>query len=309
MEIRSQLCGTFVVRTENLSTSNHNSQGIQDLTIEVEPGEIYGFLGPDNSGKTTAIRSILNEIKPTSGSAKIFGVDHQHLPKDLHYQIGYLPQAFKPFGLITGEHYLRWVIRFHRKISWANILQLASDFKADLHTPIRRLSSADQKKIGLIRAFMYSPDLLILDEPTHELDEAGRKALFSLIKKARLEGHAVIYASKSIKEMEQICDRVATFFEGKLVSVERGIQLRSRALHVVEMHFAAPVPTDVFRQVPNVRKITFNENSINCTLEGSLDALLNIAEGHNLMGYSTYRPPLEETVQSYSYGALFGGKS
>ena len=274
---------------------------MKEISLEVEPGEIYGLLGPQGAGKTTFLRLLMDQIRPTGGRAYLFGVENHRMPREIRRQIGYLAEDFKIFPLLTGEKYFRILSKRRGGIAWANIRQLAEDFNVDLSVPFWKLSPGDRRKIGLIQAFMHSPDLLILDEPTRDLNPEGRKVLYVLIKKARLEGHAVLISSTSLSEMEQICDRVAVLYAGQLVAVERGIHLRARALRTFEMHFTEPISPDVFKSIPNVLDLWIKENYLRCTLEGNPDALLKTASEYRVIDFTTNRPSLEEAFQHY-YG-------
>ena len=241
----------------------------------------------------------MDQIRPSDGRVYLFGVENHPMPREIRRQIGYVASNFKVFSLISGEKYFRILSKLRGGIAWANIRQLAKDFNVDLSMPIWKLSKSDQRKITLIQAFMHGPDLLILDEPTKDLDPEGRKVLYSLIMKARLEGHAILISSTSLSEMERICDRVAVLFEGRLVAVERGIHLRTRALRTFEMRFVEPVSLEIFKQIPNVLDLWMKENCLRCTLEGNPDALLRTVNKYKVTDFTTNRPSLEEAFLHY----------
>ena len=196
--------------------------GLKEISLEIEPGEIYGLLGPQGAGKTTLLRLIMDQIRPTDGRAYLFGVENHPMPREIRRQIGYVAANIKFFPLISGEKYFRILSKLRGEYCLGKYSTAAKDFNLDLSVPIWKLSKSGQRKIALIQAFMHGPDLLILDEPTKDLDPEGRQVLYSLIMKARLEGHAILISSTSLSEMERICDRVAVLFEGRLVAVERG---------------------------------------------------------------------------------------
>ncbi len=241
----------------------------------------------------------MDQIRPSEGRAFLFGTENHPLRREIRRQIGYMVADFKIFPLLNGKQYFRILSKMRGGVAWTNIRQLAQDFNVDLSVPFWKLSKSDQRKIALIQAFMHSPDLLILDEPTLDLDPEGRDVLYSLIKKARLEGHAVLISSTSLSEMEQICDRVAVLFEGRLVTVERGIHLRTRALRTFEMRFVEPVSPEIFKDIPNVLDMWVQENWLRCTLEGNPDALLKTVSEYKVTDFTTNRPSLEEAFHHY----------
>ncbi|HZU86703.1 MAG TPA: ABC transporter ATP-binding protein [Anaerolineaceae bacterium] len=291
----------FVIRTEKLSKYFGKRRGIEDFSIEVEPGEVYGVLGSSGSGKTTLVRLLLDLIRPSDGRALVLGMDSHENNQGIHRQIGYLPSHFDLYPHMTGDALLRYLSGFRRGVQWETVSALAERLAVDLFQPIFKLSYGERQKIGLLQAFMHRPELVILDEPTRYLDEAGMQAFFSLVSEVRAQGVCVFLTSSNPYDLERVCDRAAVMHEGRLVTVERGVQLRARSLRKVEMHFALPVTAETLRGVPNLQDICLQENSLRCTLRGAPEALLKAVSPWQMTDFICQQPALEEVFR-LNYG-------
>ncbi len=290
-----------MIRTENLTKYYRNRLGVKDLTLEVEPGEIFGFLGPTGAGKTTTILLLLDMIHSSSGRAWIMGKDsHQH-SLEIRQQVGYLPAQYNLFEKLSAGEMLRYLLALRREPNWNRARQLAEEFALDLARPVAALSAAEKQKIGLVQAFVHHPELLILDEPTRSLEPAAQQTFYRLVAQARADGRTVFFSSNSLIEMERICDRVAVIYRGNLVAVERGVQLRSRALRKIEMRFAGPVSAEAFRCLPNLKDLQVGDNSLSCTLSGDPDVLIKTASQFRVVDIVSQIPSLEEVFGNY-YG-------
>lgn len=291
----------LMIRTEDLSKLYGQRLGIKDLTFEVEPGEIFGFLGPEGAGKTTTVRLMLDFIRPTSGRALVLGMDSREKSLQIRRQVGYLPGEFSLYLAFTVEEMLRYLARLRGHVAWGYVRELAACFKLDLSRRLAEMSAVEHRKIGLVQALMHRPELLILDEPTRGLSLADQAAFYSLIGEARAEGRAIFMSSGSLSEMERTCDRVGILYRGELVTIERGVHLRSRAMRHIEMRFAAPVAAEVFSGLPNLHDLQLRENQVSCTLRGDPDALIKLASRYRVTDFISQAPSLEEAFHAY-YG-------
>ncbi len=193
---------------------------LQGLELKVEPGHIYGLLGPNGAGKSTTIKLLLNLIRPTSGSAKVFG----HSPESIAARqlVGFLPENPAPYEYLTGDEFvtlaaqLAGVKSAQLKSQVASVIDKVgmSDAKS---IQIRRYSKGMTQRIALAQALVNEPKLLILDEPTSGLDVLGRQLIRDLILDERKKGTTVLFCSHIIPDVEALCDRVAVVIGGKLV--------------------------------------------------------------------------------------------
>ncbi len=291
----------MVIRTENLSKNFGRLAAVRNLTMDVEPGEIFGFLGPNGSGKSTVLRMLMDAVRPTSGRALVLGLDSHQQSLNIRKVTGYLPATFSASPKMTGRNLLTYLEQLRRNIDHEYTLHLAEQFKADLDTEFYRLNPADRQKIGIIQAFMHRPDLVILDEPTRLLDDSSAEVFSHLVHANRMEGRTVFFTSTSLTEMERLCDRTAVLYRGELIAVERGVQLRSRALRRIEMRFASPITTDPFFSLPNLKDLQFEDNTLSCTIHGDPDALIKTASQFRVTHFVSQTPSLEEVFHQY-YG-------
>jgi ABC-2 type transport system ATP-binding protein len=192
---------------------------VDDLNLDVRPGEVFGFLGPNGAGKTTTMNVLLGFVNATSGSAKLFDVDvRQPIARQ---RIGYLPELTYYYKFLTAEELLRFyaqVFGMKRKETDARIEELLKlvELQDVRKRPIKSYSKGMQQRVGLAQALINNPDLLILDEPTSGLDPIGRMKVREIIQRLKQEGKTVLFSSHELGEVETICDRVAILHQGKL---------------------------------------------------------------------------------------------
>jgi ABC-2 type transport system ATP-binding protein len=294
-----------VIRTENLTKMYGARRGVEDLTFQVEPGEIFGLLGPSHAGKSTVVRLLLDFVRPTSGRALVFGQDIHRHSQTIRGQVGFLPASFTMDGRLTGLATLSFLAGLRKGADLAYARELASRLGVNLALPTARLSAADRQKIGLVQAFMHRPELLILDEPTRNLDAEAQTAFFHLVADVRSQGGTVLFTSTSLAEVERTCDRVGVMNQGRLVEVVRAVRLRSRALRKVEMRFGCPVSVEAFAHLSNLEDVRLEDNLLRCTVQGDPDLLIKTASQYRITDFICQQPTLEEAYHRY-YGVSCG---
>ncbi|HWA53106.1 MAG TPA: ABC transporter ATP-binding protein [Solirubrobacterales bacterium] len=243
-----------VIETEGLSKRYGAARGIEDVSFAVERAEVFGFLGPNGAGKTTTIRTLLDLLHPSAGSARIFGLDSHRESVAIRARLGNLPGDFGYGKQASGRAALRLLARMRGIEGLGRAEQLAERFHADLDRPLGELSRGNRQKIGLILACFHSPELLILDEPTSGLDPLMQEEFLALVAEERERGCTVFLSSHELDEVERVCDRVGIVRAGRLVAVERVADLlaKTQRRDRVEVEFAAPVELDDVRAMPGV---------------------------------------------------------
>jgi ABC-2 type transport system ATP-binding protein len=209
-----------VLRLKKLSKFYGKFKGVEDLDLTIYKGEVFGFLGPNGAGKTTAIRTIMNFLRPTSGSAVVLGYDSVKNTTEVKAKVGYLAGDFEMYDNLTGREYLSFIAHL-RKADKPDeqIKQLAAELDAPLDRKISTLSRGNMQKIALISALLHDPDILILDEPTTGLDPLMQNQFYKLVRERTKRGKTVFMSSHILSEVQTICDRVAFMKDGKLVEV------------------------------------------------------------------------------------------
>jgi ABC-2 type transport system ATP-binding protein len=216
------------IETYGLTKFYASHRGIEDVSMKVEPGEVFGFLGPNGAGKTTTIRTLLDLLHPTTGTARIFGLDSQRDSVSIHGRLGNLPGDFGFGKTATGEEAIRLLARLRGVEDVGRTEALARRFRADLTRPLGQLSRGNRQKIGLILAVFHQPELLILDEPTSGLDPLMQEEFMALVREERDRGCTVFLSSHELDEVERVCDRVGIIRDGKLIAVEQVDDLLGR---------------------------------------------------------------------------------
>ena len=170
-----------VINTAKLTKYYGKQLGIDEVDLAVNRGEVFGYLGPNGAGKTTTIRTLLDFIRPTGGSAAIFGLDARQSSVAIHRRVGYLNGELSLYDDMTGEELLRYLGNLRGGLDWQYVKELAARFQCDLPRRIQGLSLGNKQKLGLLQAFMHKPELLILDEPTNGLDPLMQHEFYDLL--------------------------------------------------------------------------------------------------------------------------------
>ena len=288
-----------VIRMEGLTKFYGAHRGIEDVSLEVRAGEIFGFLGPNGAGKTTTIRILMDMIRPSRGRAEVFGLDARAAGPQIRANVGYLPGELSLYEHMTGEDHLRYLGNLRGGFDAPAVTAMASRLGADLERKIDALSKGNKQKVGLIQALMNRPRLLVLDEPTGGLDPLVQHEVHDLVADARDEGRTVFLSSHVLPEVEALCDRVGIIREGRLVAVEQIAALKSRALRRLEIHFRTPVSADEFRGLAGVRDVSARGAVLSCTVVGELDAVMKAAARHAIVNVVSHDPTLEEIFLAY----------
>ena len=247
------------IETEGLTKYYGAERGIEDVTISVQQGEVFGFLGPNGAGKTTAIRTLLDLLHPTGGSARIFGLDSRRDSVAIRARLGNLPGDFGYGKGSSGREALALLARLRGVGDLSRAEELARRFRADLERPLGQLSRGNRQKVGLILAIFHRPELLILDEPTGGLDPLMQEEFLALVREERERGCAVFLSSHELDEVERVCDRVGIIRDGRVIAVERVDELLGKTAERrrVEVEFSAAVDLEDVRAIPGVVRAEF----------------------------------------------------
>src|SRR5437763_8333129 len=216
----------MLLRTEHLTKDYGRFLALDDLHLNVAAGEVFGLLGPNGSGKTTALRLLLGFLRPTAGSAWIADHDCWHDSVAARRQVAYLPGELRLYENMTGRQLVDFLSRLRGQRSNSEVDTLARRLDLDLDRPIAHLSSGMKRKVALLQVLTPRAPLLILDEPTNTLDPNMRDELLALLRRARDRGQAVLFSSHVLSEVEQVCDRVGILRDGRLVHLQEMAELR-----------------------------------------------------------------------------------
>jgi ABC-2 type transport system ATP-binding protein len=291
-----------VIEAEGLTKSYGAKRGIEDVTVTVEAGEVFGFLGPNGAGKTTTIRTLLDLLHPSGGTARIFGLDSHRDSVAIRARLGNLPGDFGYGRQATGREAVRLIARLRGVDGIGRAGELAERFKADLDRPLGQLSRGNRQKIGLILATFHSPELLILDEPTSGLDPLMQEEFLLLVGEERDRGCTVLLSSHELDEVERVCDRVGIVRDGRLIAVERIHELLGKARRAATLELADPADLlEDLRGLPGVSDLEAADGKVSFKVAGDLDQVVKAIAKHHVLDLEITHPTLEEVFLTY-YG-------
>jgi len=225
-----------VIQTENLTRRYGRQVAVDGLTIEINEGEIFGFLGPNGAGKTTTILMLLGLTEPTSGWARVLGVDPARDPLQIKRQVGYLPENVGFYDDMTGRENLRFMARLNRlpeDKAGAKIEEAlaAVGLNGEGDKLVGAYSRGMRQRLGIAELLIKDPKLLILDEPTLGLDPDGTVKMLDLIKSLSSGRRiTVMLCSHQLEQVQRICTRVGIMIKGKLVALGTIEELAQRKL-------------------------------------------------------------------------------
>jgi len=295
---------TAIIETEKLTKTYGSHRGIVDVDLAVEEGEAFGFLGPNGAGKTTTIRTLLDHLRPTSGRARIFGIESTVDPVAIHRRVGYLPGEFVLYDKLTGGQTIEYFANLRGGVDPTYQRALIDRLEIDPSRRFREYSKGNKQKIGLVIALQHRPDLLILDEPTSGLDPLVQQTFYAVIREAKGEGRTVFLSSHILSEVERTCDRVAIIRAGRIAQVDRVEALRDLAHHQVELVFAGPVPRAEFEAIDGVSELVVEEHTLRMRVSGGIAPIVRAASKYELLDFISREPSLEETfLAQYGHDA------
>jgi ABC-2 type transport system ATP-binding protein len=220
----------MLLRTENLTKDYGSFRALDALDLALEPGEVFGLLGPNGSGKTTALRLVMGFLRPTAGAAWVNGHHSWDDSVAARRHVAYLPGELRLYENMTGRQLVRFLCELRSERDQPGLADLARRFDIDLDRPIAHLSSGMKRKVALLQVLVPRAPLLIMDEPTNTLDPSMREELLEQVRRCRERGQAVLFSSHVLSEVEQVCDRVGILREGRLVHLQRMADLHEGRL-------------------------------------------------------------------------------
>jgi ABC-2 type transport system ATP-binding protein len=289
---------TPIIELQGLSKSYGKARGITDISFQVEEGEIFGFIGPNGAGKSTTIRTLLGLIYPTSGSARIFGLDHIREAARIKKDIGYLPSEVFYYDRMKVIDLLRYSASFYKKDCTRRIQELAERMDLDLTKRIDDLSFGNKKKVGIVQGLLHEPKLILLDEPTSGLDPLMQQTFFELLREENRKGATILFSSHILTEVQKMCDRVAIIKEGRLVALEKISILQENTYKRFRLESDEPIAADYFT-LEGVTQMEQTESGVSFLYKGSINAVTRKLAGLHLTNLWIEEPDLEEIFMHY----------
>ena len=299
-----------VIETQGLTKRYGSVTAVENLSIRIEEGEIFGFLGPNGAGKSTTINMLLDFAKPTSGGARVFGMDCQENGKQIRRRIGVLPEGYDVYERLTGRQHLEFVLESKEADEDVHALLDRVGIAGDADRKAGDYSKGMKQRLVLAMALVGDPDLLILDEPTTGLDPNGAREVRRIIREENDRGTTVFFSSHILEQVEAVCDRVGILRDGELVADDSIEGLRANVgggetLIVEGEGFTEEVVRNV-EAMDGVAGVQVrgggSELAINVGQDVNKSEVLGLIEdaGATVADFSTEEASLEELFASYT---------
>ncbi|HEU5325102.1 MAG TPA: ABC transporter ATP-binding protein [Candidatus Limnocylindria bacterium] len=288
-----------VISARGLTKHYGSVAALNDLTLDVRPGEIFGFLGPNGAGKSTLIRTLLGFLHPTRGAATVLGHDVATESVEIRRLTGYLPGGVALYDSLTGNQVLDYLASLqgrgsHRRAELVDRLQMPA---SDLRRKVRDYSRGMRQKIGVIQALQHDPEVAILDEPTEGLDPLMQQSFYGILADLRAEGRTIFFSSHILSEVERVCDRVAIIRHGNLMAVHEVRELLARRRRRVSIQWrgAAPDPATL----PGLADAVVEGDRLFGTLHGDVAEFVRAIASPSLQDLTIEPASLEEAFLEY----------
>ncbi|MGV8150048.1 MAG: ABC transporter ATP-binding protein, partial [Alkaliphilus sp.] len=231
-----------VITSNSLTKYYGKAKGIESVNLEVYESDIFGFIGPNGAGKSTTIRTLLNIIFPTSGSAEIFGKDVVKHSLEIRKKVGYVPSEVYYYDYMKAAELFTYSAKFYGITSTVRTKEFAQRLELDLDKKIGELSHGNKKKVSIIQALVHEPSLLILDEPTGGLDPLIQTVFFDIIREENSKGTTVFFSSHVLPEVQKLCNRVAIIKDGSIVKTSSISELIDDSFKNVKIELSSGDP-------------------------------------------------------------------
>lgn len=283
-----------VIQTENLTKYYGKSRGIIELNLAVEQGEFFGFIGPNGTGKSTTIRTLLGLIAPTSGSAMIFGKDVTKEKESMLRDVGYLPSEALFYQGMKVKDVLKLSADLRKKDCKAEAKLLCDRLQLDTSRKIDELSFGNRKKVAIVCALQHRPGLLVLDEPTSGLDPLMQKEFFDILQERKKEGTTIFLSSHILSEIQRNCTRAAIIRDGKIIACDSVDALSKTSAKRITVHGKIDL-----EELCGIRDRKDTEDSVSFLYSGDMNSLLRALSSGNVDDLTITEPDLEEVFLHY----------
>jgi len=287
-----------IIELKGLTKYYGKQKGIEDISFEVDEGEIFGFIGPNGAGKSTTIRTLLALFKPTSGEATIFGMDIIKDADIIAKDVGYVSSDAAYYDKLKVKDLLTYTAELYKKDCKAKTAELCERLSLDPNRKISALSYGNKKKVGIVSALLHSPKLIILDEPTAGLDPLVQQTFFEILSEENKRGATIFFSSHILSEVQKFCGRVGILKDGGLVGVQSIKELCENGYKKVSINAKSSIPNDLFSG-ENVAQFEQTGNTVTFIYRGDVDKLFKQISSLDIADGFVEEPTLEEIFLHY----------
>lgn len=251
----------------HLTKDYGKGRGVFDVSLKIEKGEIYGFVGINGAGKTTTIRHMMGFLKPDEDSITINGLDATKNSAEVKRYVSYIPGEINFPGSTSGEEFLKDQIYLSGRGSLERAKELSNLLQLDISANVRSMSKGMKQKTAIVSAFASDADILIMDEPTTGLDPLMRDIFLDLLKQEKKQGKTIFMSSHIFQEVEEVCNRVAVIREGKIIDVVDMENIRYNKNKTYRMEF---------KSLEDFKRFLSLNHQVNKVKEGDLQVFVQI---------------------------------
>ncbi|MCU4718433.1 ABC transporter ATP-binding protein [Halapricum hydrolyticum] len=282
---------------------------LRGVDLRVNEGEVFGFLGPNGAGKSTTINILLDFVRPTSGTARVLGLDAQHDSQEVRRRTGVLPEGYKVYDRLTARHHLEFVIESKETNDDPEAVLERVGLADAIDRKAGDFSKGMKQRLTLGMALVGDPDLLILDEPSTGLDPSGVQDVRQIVKEEASNGTTVFFSSHILSQVEAVCDRVGILRDGELVAVDTVDGLRDAAGTQATLRVVADGVTDgaidAVQSLSGVSSVTFSDGVLTASVDdgAKMDVVTTLEDhGASVSDFETEEASLEELFMAYTGG-------
>lgn len=290
-----------VLHINQLSKRFGKFQALKDVSFSIEKGEIFGFIGPNGAGKSTTIRTLLGILKPSSGSASIFGMDVWKESVAIHERIAYVPGDANLWPNLTGGEVIDLFLKLRGSHKPEKKQELIERFQLDPSKKCRTYSKGNRQKVALVAAFASDAELFILDEPTSGLDPLMERVFQECVLEAKSQGKSVLLSSHILSEVERLCDRVAIIRQGEII--ESGSLEEMRHLTRTNLVIETKEPLNGISSMTGVHTVKETEKGTALQVDAeALDEVIKKVSTLGIIRLESTPPTLEDLFMRHYEG-------
>ncbi len=282
------------IETVKLTKFYGKARGIEEVDLAVAEGDFFGFIGPNGAGKSTTIRTLLGLISPTSGKARVLGLDAVTQRREILARVGYLPAEMNFYHGMRVSDVLSLSAKLRGVDCAAEQKRLCERLELDVTRRVEELSFGNRKKVGIVCALQHTPELCILDEPTSGLDPLMQREFYTVLQERNERGATIFLSSHVLSEVERYCRHAAVIREGRVLVSDRVEKLAYTGIKRVTLRGVEKLP-----EALAARDVRAENDALHFLYDGAPDALLSALAALSPRDVNITDPEFDEVLLHY----------
>ncbi len=284
------------IEISDFSKKFGTSYAVSNMNLSIDVGDIFGFIGPNGAGKSTTIRSLLNFIFPSSGSLKMMGKDCVSQTLEIKKITGYVPSEIRYYNNVKVVDILNYTSRFYPQADKAKMKNLCEVFEVDMNKKMKELSLGNKKKVAIVQALLFNPQLVILDEPTNGLDPLMQDRLLKTLAEENKNGATIFFSSHNLSEVQHFCKKVAVIKSGKIIDVK---DINSISSNKLRIRISSPNNLADIKTMKGVEYFEANQQGYIIEYTGNPDRMIKKLAEFNIESIEIVKPGIEQEFTKY----------